>query len=197
LRLRAYPELHKADAGETGNDFELAERDALVGVRIVPPQITFRDRLTLIKDGREIHLLHMPGSAPGAIWVHFPAEKIVFTGDAVVVNTAPFLADADIDTWLENLAALRKPKFPADVVVPGRGPLTDKEGVKATMDFLRSARRKIDRLAARRGTSDTSAIVPDLLEMFPLSEADREHLTRRVKSGIDRLVGNARAEDGQ
>ncbi|MBI3362779.1 MAG: MBL fold metallo-hydrolase [Chloroflexi bacterium] len=193
-RIRAYPEVHRVGGDEIGNDFELA--DELAGVRLVPPQLTFGERLTLIKGGHEIHLIHMPGSAPGAIWVHFPGARIVFTGDAVVVNTAPFLAEADIDAWLESLAVLRKPKFPADVIVPGRGPLTDKEGVKATMDFLKTARRKIVRLASRRAPADSAGAVPELLEFFPVSEANREHLARRVKTGLDRLVESARGGNG-
>lgn len=194
-RLRAYPEVFRSGSSETGSDSELAEE--LAGVRIIPPQLMFGERLTLIKGGHEIHLIHMPGSAPGAIWVHLPEEKIVFTGDSVVVNTAPFLGEADIEAWLESLATLRKPKFPADVIVPGRGPITDKEGVKATMDFLKSARRKIVRLASRRSPGDSAGVVPELLEFFSVSESNREHLTRRVKSGLDRLVENARGGNNE
>lgn len=195
-RLRAYPEVYKPDLDGMGNDLELA--DDLGGIRIVVPQLTFRERLTLVRGKREIHLLHKPGSTPGAIWVHFPEDEIVFTGDAVVVNTAPFLAEADIEAWLEHLAELRKPKFPAQVIVPGRGPRTDKEGVKATIGFLRAVRRKVERLASRRGAASagTAEIVAELIGHLSISESERAHVSRRIKHGLDHLVEIARGESG-
>jgi cyclase len=191
-RLRAMPEAFRLDPDDIGDDFELAGE--LNGVRIVPPQVTFGDQLVLVKGRREMQLLHRPGSSPSAIWVHLPEEKILFTGDSVVINTVPLFAEADIELWLEHLAELRKPRFPADVIVPGRGPLTDKQGVRDLMTFLKSARRKIDRLAARRGPADGGVLVPEMLEQFSVSPSEREQVARRLKSGIDHLIEEARGE---
>jgi len=43
------------------------------------------------------------------------------TGDAVSRDVPPPMQDADWNAWLNALAELRKPKFPAQVIVPGRG----------------------------------------------------------------------------
>jgi cyclase len=191
-RLRAYPEPYRAEAGSPASEIALAAE--LNGVQIVPPQLTFNEQLVLVKGGREIHLLHRPGSAPGAIWVHLPERKVLFTGDAVVLGTVPFLGEADLDLWIENLSQVRRARFPANVIVPGRGPVTDKEGVKEMIDFLRLARRKIYRLAGRRGPADAASILPDLLDYFSISGAERDHVARRFKSGLDRLIAAARGE---
>ena len=192
-RVRAYAEVFRPASAENGGDYEL--EGELAGVRLVPPQITFNESLTLIKGGHDIVLLHRPGSAPGATWVHFPKEKILFTGDSVVVNTAPFLAEADLERWLENLAELRKAKFPAETVVPGRGPLTDKDGVKATHDFLKAAQRKLDRLTAKHTTATVADVVPALLELVNPKDASRDHLARRIRWGLERLIENTRGEN--
>src|SRR5690606_9655160 len=80
-RLRQMPELFKGGLSEAGADADLASD--LAGVRLVPPQITFSERMILCKGGHELHLIHRPGCAPGAIWVELPAHKIVFAGDSV------------------------------------------------------------------------------------------------------------------
>jgi cyclase len=191
-RMRAMPETYRVDPEEIADDFELAGE--LNGVRLVPPQVTFAQEAVLAKGGQEIHLLHRPGSAPGAVWVHLPEHKILFTGDSIVVDTVPLFGEANIEQWLENLAAIRKPRFPADVIVPGRGRLTDKSAVKDMMTFLRTARRKIDRLAARRGPADGAALIPEMLDQFSLSAAEREQAARRLKAGIDRMIAEARGQ---
>ena len=185
-RVRLFPESFKGGFSEAGADADLAPD--LAGVRVVPPQLTFTDRMTLVKGGHEIHLVHRPGVTPGALWVELPAQQIVFTGDAVTDGLPPFMQDANLAAWLGNLAELQKKKFPARVVVPGRGAPTDKEGVKAVEDFLKVVRRKMESLVRTRKTrSDAAALAEDLLEYFTVSNALREHYTRRLRAGLEHV----------
>jgi len=52
-----------------------------------------------------------PGPATGASWVILPELQIVFVGDAVLRNQPPFLANADLPTWLDTLSLLGSPAF--------------------------------------------------------------------------------------
>jgi cyclase len=191
-RLRAYPEPFRAEPGAATSE-ALAAGD-LGGILIVPPQITFVDALTLMKGNREIHLAHRPGASPGAVWAHLPAEGILFTGDSVTIDAVPYLGEADLETWIEELNAVLRKRFPAKVIVPGRGPLTDKKGLADMLAFLRDARRKIKQMAARRGPPDASAAVPRLLDYFDMSDSERDYAARRFKAGLERLVAQERGE---
>ncbi len=191
-RLRAYPEAFRSEPGPASDDGTGSV--SFAGVHIVPPQLTFSEALTLVKGGYEIHLLHRPGSNPGAVWVHIPEASVLFTGDALISGAVPYLGEADLDAWIDQLSAIRTRRFPADVVVPGRGALTDKAGVKDMIDFLRDARRKVKQLAKRRGAPDATSAVPGLLDYFDVSAAEREYAANRFKAGLERLVAEARGD---
>ncbi len=185
-RLRQMPELFKGGLSEAGADADLAAD--LAGVRLVPPQITFTDRMTLIAGSHEIHLVRRPGQAAGAIWVELPAAQIVFTGDAVTVGVPPPMADANLDEWLASLAELRKAKYPAHIIVPGRGAPTDKTGVKAMESFLKLVRRKLESLMRGKKTrADAATAAEDLLAQFEVPAALRDHYTRRLRVGLEQL----------
>jgi glyoxylase-like metal-dependent hydrolase (beta-lactamase superfamily II) len=183
-RVRQLPEMFKGGLSDAGADADLATD--MIGVRVVAPQLSFSDQMTLIKGGHVIRLVHRPGPAPGAIWAEFPNEGIVFTGDAVTNDVPPVMLDSDPAEWLENLMLLQKKKFPAKVVVPGRGALTDKSGVKDMESFLKLARRKVESLIrARRTRGEAAALAEGLLENFTVPATLREHYTRRLRAGLE------------
>lgn len=185
-RMQQLPEVFKTGAGEAGADADLAAEVA--GVRLVTPIITFSGRMRLALDGPEIHLVARPGQTPGGIWVELPKERIVFTGDTLTVGAPPPLAEADLDAWLANLAELRKARFPANVIVPGRGGPTNKVGIKPMESFLKLVRRKLDTLARGKKTrSEAGALAESLLGHFHVPASLREHYTRRLRVGLEGL----------
>ncbi len=194
-RLRQMPEVFKGGLSDAGADSDLAAE--LAGVRLLTPQITFTDRLILCAGSHELHLVRRPGQAPGAIWVELPAEQIVFTGDAVTVGVPPPLADADLEAWLDSLAELRKAKFPAQTIVPGRGAPTDKAGVKEMETFLKLVRRKVESLMRGKKTrADAAPAAEDLLAPFDVPATLREHYTRRLRVGLEQLYDREAAARG-
>jgi glyoxylase-like metal-dependent hydrolase (beta-lactamase superfamily II) len=185
-RIRQLPEVFKGGVSEAGADADLAAD--LIGARFVPPQLTFGDRMVVAHGGRELHLTHHPGPTPGAVWVEIPAEGVVFVGDAVTNDVPPVMAEANPAAWLEALGLLQKKKYPARVVVPGRGAVTDKAGVKVMEDFLRALRRKVDALIrSKRTRSEVGQVAPDFLDYFTVPGALRDHYTRRIRAGLERV----------
>lgn len=185
-RLQQMPEVFKTGAGEAGADADLAAEVA--GVRLVTPILTFSSRMRLALDGPEIHLVARPGQTPGGIWVELPKERIVFTGDTLTSGAPPPLAEADLDTWLANLAELRRARYPVNVIVPGRGSPTNKAGVKPMESFLKLVRRKLGTLARGKKTrADAGALAESLLGQFHVPASLREHYTRRLRVGLEGL----------
>jgi len=164
------------------------ERGGFAGVRLALPSVGFSQRLQLRYGGRAVHLLSMPGPTPGSIWVHLPEQRILFAGDSVVVDRHLHITNPVTKSWLDNLTELRRTRFAVDVIVCGSGPLADKDATDPISAYLRVARRRVLSLYnAGRPRADTSALLPELLELFPYEREDADEVQRRVKAGLDRI----------
>jgi glyoxylase-like metal-dependent hydrolase (beta-lactamase superfamily II) len=195
-RLRQMPELFKGGPSEAGADADLAAD--LAGVHLVPPTLTFTDRIELILGGHELHLVRRPGSSPGAIWAELPAQQIVFAGDALTVGVPPPMVEADLDAWLETLATLRKARFPARIIVPGRGSPTNRDAVKPMQDFLRKVKRRVHSLVhGRKPRTDAAKLADELMADFRVPAALREHYARRLRAGLESLYDLQSAQPPQ
>ncbi len=184
-RMRLYPELVKSAGFDIAADYELMRE--LAGVRVMPPHITFSNELTLLRGDREIIVQHVPAQSRGAAWVLVPDAGVVFTGDSVVLDTHPRFADADLGAWMGSLDELRKAKYPAKIIVPGRGKPIDKAGVKFTLDYLKAARKKLDAMTkGGRTRADSATIAAELIKQFPVPDAQRDVLARRLRADVER-----------
>ncbi|MFI5619975.1 MBL fold metallo-hydrolase [Streptomyces sp. NPDC051567] len=105
-------------------------------VEIVPPGLTYNDRMTLHVGEVEVRIVH-PGVAhtTGDSVVWLPGKGIVFTGDLIFAGGTPFLAMGSLAGSLRALELLRS--LDAETVVPGHGPLTDPSAYEATGRYLR------------------------------------------------------------
>ncbi len=167
----------------------------LAHVRVVVPEITFARKLLLHIGGRTIVLMHMPGPTSGSIWVMCPAEAVVFTGASVVSGIHPNLTEAETRAWLESLVELRRDRFRARMIVPGRGPVTDKSATEPISNYLRQIRTRVRSLVqAGRPRSEAASLVAEFLPLFPISEETRDRTQRRLKAGLDRVYEEIKAE---
>ncbi len=172
------------------------ERRHFTDARLRVPSVGFTRRMQIRYGGRAIPLLAMPGPTFGSVWVHLPEERVVFVGDSVLANRHPLLVHACSKQWLENLTLLRRARFAADVIVPGRGSLVDKSATEPVSEFLRLARRRVHSLyRAGRPRADTITLVPELLELFPYHPDEAEELQRRIKLSLDRIYEEFKASD--
>ncbi len=98
-----------------------AMRNALEGYRFVPPQVEYRDRMTLRVGERTFELMYLKGvhsEADTAVWL--PAERVLFSASGIVVDQVnilrPFVTIPDILAASKMMKALKP-----EVVVPGHG----------------------------------------------------------------------------
>jgi len=87
------------------------------------PTTTFDDTLSIDLGSRVVELRHLGrGHTAGDIVVWLPEERILFAGDLVEAQAAPYMGDAHVGEWstttLDNVAALD-----AQQLVGGRGPV--------------------------------------------------------------------------
>jgi glyoxylase-like metal-dependent hydrolase (beta-lactamase superfamily II) len=110
-------------------------RFQLAGIRQVFPTSTFSGRLDRPVGGKVVALHEVgPAHTAGDVIAHVPSCRAVFTGDIVFVDTHPIMWAGPIRHWID--ACQRIVDLDVDVIVPGHGPLTDKDGVRALMRYL-------------------------------------------------------------
>ncbi len=111
--------------------------DALAEIRPTPPNVTYRDRMTLVRGGREIQLLFLGrGHTAGDTVVYLPKEKVIATGDLVVGDFRfMYMGDAFVNEWPDTVEKLLQLDF--TTVVPGHGtPFTDKAMLRRYQSVL-------------------------------------------------------------
>jgi cyclase len=147
-------------------DFELGE----VSGRM--PDRTFHDSLTLSVGGRNVEVRDLgPAHTASDSIVYLPEARTAFTGDLVFVHGTPIAWAGPIGNWLsacEHLCGLD-----IDLVIPGHGPVTDKEGVRAIHRYLSYVRDEAaERQAGGMGSLDAAFDI-DLGEFADWPDSER------------------------
>jgi cyclase len=119
-------------------------------LRIVPPEITFRDELILEGSRRSLHLVSYGGGhSPSDVFGYLPDERIIFAGDLVMVDLHSSVGDGWPDEWNRILGRMRK--LGVDRVLPGHGPVGSQETLRTEQGYLRDLAR-MGTEAVRQGT---------------------------------------------
>ena len=181
--FRARPSTFKAQGDETGADWESIP--GLGSVRWAAPEISFDQQLTLYWGESPVVLESHPGPTAGAIWVILPDEKIVFVGDAVLKHQPPFLANANLDQWLESLDILLSPAYKGYTVVSGRGGVVTTAMVKAQYELTEQINNKLYKLSTKKSpASATDKLAETLSSGFKAPAARHKQFTSRLRYGL-------------
>ena len=164
-------------------------------VKIKKPEITFTGRLMVNKGGREIHFIHLGGHTPATSGIWLPDERILFSGDVVVVGEHPSLGQSNSKEWLEVLTRLRKMSLTA--IVPGHGPLCNVEATAPVSEYIR-AMRTIVRSQYRSGRtkSEAAVIISQMIDYFPYRPDDRSFVEKRIRAGVSRVYDEMKTSYG-
>jgi glyoxylase-like metal-dependent hydrolase (beta-lactamase superfamily II) len=119
-----------------GFDFE--------GIQLTLPTRTFDGELTLTVGDKTVQLLEVgPAHTKGDVLVYVPADRTVFTGDILFIDGHPIIWAGPIGNWIR--ACERIMAMDVEAIVPGHGPITDKQGVarlKGYLEYLATAARQ-------------------------------------------------------
>jgi glyoxylase-like metal-dependent hydrolase (beta-lactamase superfamily II) len=156
--------------------------------------ISFSNDMVLVKNGYDVILKAAPGPTAGNSYVHIPQAGILFTGDVVVNETHPLLAEAHSQQWLDTLDHLTTTLLPEiETVVPGRGVVGNRGAVEPVADYIETVRARIAaHLQEKRPRDEVAAYVPELLDCFPLGNLPQEWLQRQVRLGLERVYDEMR-----
>lgn len=111
--------------------------------RVVPPDITFKDRMTIVLGDKRLTLLYAgPAHSSSDMMMMVEPDGVLFAGDIVQNSRIPFMNSDDVSTtqWLNALAEVEKldPKF----IIPGHGKASTqaKEAIAFTRDYIKYVR---------------------------------------------------------
>lgn len=122
--------------------------------KLVHPQLTFRDSITIDDGTRRLDLIRVgPGHTRGDVIAWLPTERIVFTGDLCDTRAQNNLADAGMspEGWLAILDKIYAMN-PA-ILVPGHGRDGNAESLKGQRAYL-SVIFDAARAGVAKGSSD-------------------------------------------
>ena len=155
------------------------------GMQWMIPDITFSEKMQFHWAEEPVVLEHHPGPRPGSSWVILPEQKVVFIGDAVVLNGPPFLSKANLPTWIDTLDILLRARFRDFTIISGRGGPVKLDDIKELKKSFRKIHRRIDKLANRRvAVEDVSALADKFMDEFTFLKRDRDFFLQRLKHGL-------------
>jgi glyoxylase-like metal-dependent hydrolase (beta-lactamase superfamily II) len=107
--------------------------------RVVPPDITFKERMTIALGGKRLSLIYAgPAHSGSDIMMMVEPDAVLFAGDIVQNGRIPFMNSDDVNTslWLKALDEVLalNPKF----IIPGHGKpsAAAKEAIAFTRDYI-------------------------------------------------------------
>ena len=136
------------------------------------PTETFDGRIELDLGGRTIEVIEVgPAHTAGDAILHVPEAATVFTGDILFIGGTPIVWAGPVANWIR--ACDRLIELDARTLVPGHGPVTDNDGVRAVKGYLEyiadEARQRFDAGMDARDAADDI----ELGQYADLGEAER------------------------
>ncbi len=181
--FRNRPISFKTQGNETGAEWE--QFNGLGSIRWAPPEITFTSHLDLFWDTQPLRLEYHPGPAAGAIWAVLVAEKVIFIGDAVVIDQPPFLSHSDLAGWIEGLQILLAPEYSNHILVSGRGGLVAHETARQQLAFLNKVQAGLDELAGNAASpDDTEGMIARLMMEISCPQQRKQQYEQRLRWGL-------------
>jgi glyoxylase-like metal-dependent hydrolase (beta-lactamase superfamily II) len=162
------------------------------GVELSAPNETFADRLSVSLGERPIELFKVgPAHTLGDVIVHVPDARVVFAGDVLFVGHHPLVWAGTISDAISACKAITA--LDVDVVVPGHGPITDRSGVEAQIEYLQSLLDEV-RAMIGDGVPESEAALRLMRRGFG-SRACPERLAVNVHSAYCELRGGIKRND--
>ena len=106
-------------------------------IPLVLPQKTFNGQTELMVGNTNVKLLEFNNIHTGSdIMVHIPEEKILFASDLLFTGGMPISWGGKLTRWIQVMDSILA--MDVDWIVPGHGPVTDKEGINEFKALLQS-----------------------------------------------------------
>jgi len=182
--IQARPSTFRLPTSYTGSDWELYPD--IGPMQWIIPEITFTNNMLLEWDEDVAILEYHPGPSKGCSWVKIPGARILFVGDTVIAGEPPFLENADLEPWLQELDLLKSDEFKEFTIISGRSGIIDKTDIQTQIKFLNLLKKRLEKFSAKNiEVTQLEKFTASLMESFPTkTKKVQEHYNARLKWGI-------------
>lgn len=142
---------------------ELAE---LKRLEMTFPTMTFDKALTIRDNGFMIEMTRVGGHTEGSSFVYFPQEHVLFSGDLIFAKEFPWAGDETCNPqeWMNALRLFKE--LDVEKIVPGHGPICDKNEVDKYLKFYEETTAIIKELIERGFTRKEVLQYPDFPSFY-------------------------------
>ncbi len=125
------------------------------------PVVTFTDTVRFHANGDTLHALHVPAAhTDGDSIVHIEAADVIHMGDVFFNGMYPFIdlgSGGSVDGVIAAVERALALAGEGTKIIPGHGPLTDRAGLAAYREMLKTVRERVAGLVAQ-GKSREEAV---------------------------------------
>ncbi len=133
------------------------------------PQITFSHSMTFHLNGHEAFVFHVPAAhTDGDAIIFIRDANVLHTGDAMFNGIFPFI-DLDSGGSVAGYIAAQEDMLslagPGTRIIPGHGPVADRDDLQASRDMLVDARDRVQHLI-NEGQSEDEVVAANPLAVY-------------------------------
>jgi len=150
------------------------------------PMVTFTDSVTFHFNNEEISVFHVEAShTDGDAVIYFKKANVMHTGDLLFSDGYPFIDVAhggSVDGMIRATGQLLKIIDDQTRLIPGHGPLSDKEGLNAFRQMLIVLRDKI------KGQIDSGLTLDQIIASKPTADFDESRTGAIPADGFVKIL---------
>jgi len=144
---------------EDGVRFAQSIIDTFPQLELRLPDHTFTDHIEFKGSKRTVEFITFGGGHTDSdAFLYLPAEKIIFTGDLLVVKNHPDLTSGHPREWLNILAKIKT--LSPSCLVPGHGGLATMDDIAAKERYIKKLIQMAEQNLHEGGTAESAAAMP-------------------------------------
>ncbi|MGH9685132.1 MAG: MBL fold metallo-hydrolase [Candidatus Acidiferrales bacterium] len=110
-----------------------------------PATETFEQELTIFLDDNRVEVISAgPAHTMGDVYVYFPAQRTIATGDLYLTNSSPAMDQGSASNWIHDLDSMLA--LQADHFVPGHFELGNRATISRFRDYMADLYAQVKRL---------------------------------------------------
>jgi cyclase len=145
--------------------------------------------------GRRLQLIEVgPAHTSGDLMVYVPDAKTLFAGDILFIGTTPVMWAGPVENWLRALDLILD--LDVETIVPGHGPITGKDGVRAVKTYWEYVRGSASACFEKKLSAKSAAykiVSSDEFQNLPFSKWDSPE---RMMTNVHLLYRQFRGHKG-
>ena len=118
-----------------------------------PATATFTQKMTIYLGDEPVEIVAAwPAHTMGDVYVYFPKERTVATGDLYLTNSVPAMDEGSAAHWIQDLDQILA--LPADHFVPGHFEVGTRQTIQRFRDYMADLDAQVQKLAQAGATED-------------------------------------------